>query len=112
MIFQYHKLVRDKIPQNIEAKGNKCHYSILGEEEYQKELDKKLLEEVNEFLADHSIEEMADLLEVVETLQKVYHLEKEEIERVRLEKRAKKGGFENKVYLIDVEEKEKDDRER
>lgn len=32
MVYQYHKLVRDKIPQNIEAVGKKCSYSILEEE--------------------------------------------------------------------------------
>lgn len=93
MIYKYNKLVRDKIPQNIEAKGKKCSYYILEEDEYKKELDKKLFEEANEFIAEHSIEEMADLLEVIEAIQKSYNLEKEEIEKVRLEKKLKKGRF-------------------
>lgn len=44
MIYQYHKLVRDNIPQTIEKLGKKCSYHVLGEDDYQKELDKKLLE--------------------------------------------------------------------
>ena len=104
MIYKYNKLVRDKIPQNIEALGKRCHYYVLNEEEYKKELDKKLLEEANEFIADHNTEEMADLIEVIEAIKKSYNFESEEIEKVRLEKKAKKGGFEEKLYLIEVEE--------
>lgn len=104
MIYKYNKLVRDKIPQNIEALGKRCDYYVLNEEEYKKELDKKLLEEANEFIADHSTEEMADLIEVVEAIKKSHNLKNEEIEKVRLEKKAKKGGFEEKLYLVEVEE--------
>ena len=104
MIYKYNKLVRDKIPQNIEALGKRCHYYVLNEEEYKKELDKKLLEEANEFIAAHNTEEMADLIEVIEAIKKSYNFESEEIEKVRLEKKAKKGGFEEKLYLIEVEE--------
>lgn len=104
MIYKYNKLVRDKIPQNIEALGKRCDYYVLNEEEYKKELDKKLLEEANEFIADHSTEEMADLIEVVEAIKKSNNLKNEEIEKVRLEKKAKKGGFEEKLYLVEVEE--------
>jgi len=107
----YNKLVRDKIPQEIETVGKKCSYSILEEEGYQKELDKKLLEEANEFIADHSAEEMADLMEVIEAIQKTHHLEKEKVETIRLEKKTKKGGFEEKIYLIEVEEEENNEVE-
>ena len=62
MTYKYNKLVRDKIPQNIETLGKKCNYYVLEEKEYEKELDKKLLEEANEFIADHSKEEIADLI--------------------------------------------------
>lgn len=111
MIYKYNKLVRDKIPENIEAKGKKCSYYVLEEDKYKKELDKKLLEEANEFIVDHSIEEMADLIEVVEAIQKTHHLEKEEIEKVRLDKKSKKGGFDEKLYLVEVEEKENNELE-
>ncbi len=104
MIYKYNKLVRDKIPKSIEALGKKCNYYVLEEKEYKKELDKKLLEEANEFIADHSIEEIADLMEVVEAIKKSYNLKNEEIEKIRLEKKSKKGGFEEKIYLMEVEE--------
>ena len=49
MIYKYNKLVRDKIPEEIENQGKECKYEILDDEKYSKELDKKLLEEVNEY---------------------------------------------------------------
>lgn len=104
MIYKYNKLVRDKIPQNIQELGKKCNYYVLEEDQYKKELDKKLLEEANEFIADHSTEEMADLIEVIEAIKKSYNLENEEVEKVRLKKKAKKGAFEEKLYLVEVEE--------
>lgn len=104
MIYKYNKLVRDKIPQNIEKIGKKCNYYILGEKEYKKELDKKLLEEANEFIVDHSIEEMADLIEVIEAIKKSHNLENKEIEKIRLTKNIEKGSFEEKLYLVQVQE--------
>lgn len=104
MIYKYNKLVRDKIPQNIQELGKKCNYYVLKEKQYKQELDKKLLEEANEFIADHSTEEMADLIEVIEAIKNTHNLENEEIEKIRLEKKNKKGGFEEKIYLLEVEE--------
>ena len=45
--YTYNKLVRDKIPEEIENQGKECKYEILDDEKYSKELDKKLLEENN-----------------------------------------------------------------
>lgn len=59
------KLVRDRIPEIIKNDGKMPIMEILSDEEYLKELDKKLSEEVAEYQADKSIEEMADILEVV-----------------------------------------------
>lgn len=56
------KLVRDKIPQIITDAGKKPITEILEQERYLEELDKKLEEEVAEYQADKSIEEMADVL--------------------------------------------------
>ena len=71
MIYKYNKLVRDKIPSEINAKpGRKCSYFIMNDEDYDKALDDKLTEELNEYKEDHSIEELADLMEVVTAIMK------------------------------------------
>lgn len=42
MIKKYNKLVRDRIPEIIEASGNTCVTEILSYEDYLKMLDAKL----------------------------------------------------------------------
>ena len=105
MKYKYNKLVRDKIPEEInKIEGRKANYKILDEEEYQKELDKKLFEEAHEFVEEHSIEELADLMEVINAEIKVRNINYEDIEEVRKIKAEKKGKFENKIYLNYVEQ--------
>ncbi len=106
MVYTYNKLVRDKIVENIELKGSKCTYKILDDEKYSKELDKKLLEEANEYITDHSIEEMADLMQVITDICKSRNLNKDDIEKTMQQKYDKKGGFSKKIYLKTVEEDE------
>lgn len=90
MLYKYHKLVRDKIPENIQKAEKKCHYQILDEDNYKKELDKKLVEEVSEWMVEHSIEEMADVMEVIEAIQKNEKIEKVKLETIKRDKKQKK----------------------
>lgn len=92
------KLVRDKIPQIIIADGKKPITRILDDEEYLEELDKKLDEEVAEYQVDKSIEEMADVLEVLFAICEARGHSVEELMEVRNTKREKRGGFEQKIY--------------
>ena len=61
----YHKLVRDRIPEIIEASGKSCVTEILSDADYLELLDAKLDEELAEYHKDQNIEELADLLEVI-----------------------------------------------
>ena len=99
----YNKLVRDKIPELIESDGGKCVTHILSEKEFITALETKLDEEVAEYHADKNLEEMADVLEVLRTIciAKGYTLE--ELEQLRAKKAAKKGEFEEKIFLEYVE---------
>lgn len=108
----YNKLVRDKIPENINSmEGRKCNYKILNNYEYLKELDKKLFEEAHEFVEEHSVEELADLMEVIFAIMKDENISIEEVENARKIKNSKKGSFNDKIYLIDVEQEKIDERE-
>ena len=60
----YNKLVRDNIPEIMIKNGAKPVTRILSEEEYLSELNKKLLEEVNEYLESEDVMEIADILKV------------------------------------------------
>ncbi|MGC6174074.1 phosphoribosyl-ATP pyrophosphohydrolase [Lacrimispora sp. 38-1] len=96
---KHNKLVRDKIPELIEREGRKAKYHILSEEEYLAALDEKLLEEVEEYQEDKSLEEMADVLEVLYAICKARGYTEEELEVKRREKFIKRGGFEKKLFL-------------
>lgn len=92
------KLVRDKIPQIIIADGRTPIVRTLSDEEYLSELDRKLNEEVAEYQADKSLEEMADVLEVLLAICEARGHSVDELMEVRDKKREKRGGFRDKVY--------------
>jgi len=103
-LVDHNKLVRDKIPDIIENSGRKAIYHLLSEAEYLIALDEKLFEEVNEYQADKSLEEMADVLEVLYAICKARGYSIEELEGKRLEKLIHRGGFEKKLFLEYSEE--------
>lgn len=57
------KLVRDRIPDIIEADGKTCITEVLDQVTYLQMLDEKLTEELTEYQESNSMEELADLLE-------------------------------------------------
>lgn len=104
MIKKYNKLVRDRIPEIIEASGKICVTEILSDEKYLKMIDAKLDEELAEYHKDQNIEELADLLEVIRAAAIARGYSIEELEKVRAEKAEKRGGFKNKLLLLEVQE--------
>lgn len=98
----YNKLVRDKIPDIIASQGKKCVTDILKDDEYLKMIDEKLNEELKEYYEDGSIEELADLLEVIYAAAKARGYTAEQLEDIRREKLLKRGGFEKKILLKQV----------
>lgn len=99
----YNKLVRDKIPEIIEASGKTCETEILSDEEYLQMLDKKLDEELAEYHQEQNIEELADLLEVLYATAKARGYSIKELDHVRIEKQKTRGGFDEKILLKSVE---------
>ena len=105
MIYKYNKLVRDKIPEQINnVSGRNAIWHILDDEKYLKELNKKLLEEAHEFIEENSTEELADMMEVIETIMQVKNIDWEQVKKAQKDKKKRKGGFQNKIYLELVEE--------
>ena len=98
----YNKLVRDRIPEIIEDKGDKCEIKILSDEEYLKLIDEKLDEELAEYHSDQNIEELADLLEVIHAAAIARGYTIEQLEAVRAKKVKERGGFKKKILLISV----------
>lgn len=98
----YHKLVRDRIPEIIEIDGKKCDCETLSDEDYISLLDQKLNEELAEYQESKCLEELADLLEVMQAVVKARGWTMEQLESLRAEKAAKRGGFEKKLLLKEV----------
>ena len=100
----YYKLVRDRIPEIIEADGKTCVCETLSDDDYLTLLDQKLNEELTEYQESKSLEELADRLEVMQAAVKARGWTLEDLERVRADKAAKRGGFEKKILLKEVRE--------
>ena len=99
----YNKLVRDKIIDIIEADGRIAKYRILDDNEYRQELNKKLQEEVKEYLEDNNVEELADIVEVIYGILNSMDVSIKEFEKIRTNKQEKRGAFEKKIYLEEAE---------
>lgn len=103
----YNKLVRDKIPQIIEAQGKTANVRVLSDVEYQVMLNQKLHEEFLEYThanENNQVEELADLVEVVYAILESNGVSIEEFEKLRKEKIEGRGGFKEKLFLVSVEE--------
>ena len=100
----YNKLVRDRIPEIIEASGKTCTVETLTDEQYIAMLDAKLNEELAEYQESKSLEELADLLEVMGAVVKARGYSWDELTEARKKKREERGGFEKKILLKEVYE--------
>lgn len=121
------KLVRDRIPNIIIGHGLSFKARKLDAVEFENELTNKLIEEANEVAEkvqwlnhkceqepvskeEHTLdmqeikEELADVLEVYVHLVKSLGLTTNDIEVAANEKRAKRGSFEDRIYLEWVED--------
>ncbi|WP_058302945.1 nucleoside triphosphate pyrophosphohydrolase [Gorillibacterium timonense] len=103
----YNKLVRDRIPQIIEESGSSPRTRILSDDEYGQHLQIKLREETEEYFSaatsQEALEEMADMLEVMRALAVRHGASWGQLEAIRAKKAEARGGFEERVYLIDVQ---------
>ena len=106
MTGKYNKLVRDKIPVIIEKQGEKAITKILNQEDYRKQLEMKLLEEVNEVIESNKancLEELADVLEVITCLAEIYGSNINEVQSIQEKKKRERGSFKERIYLVEVQ---------
>ena len=107
-IFKMKKLVRDKIVERIEGRGNKVESRILSDREYIDELKTKLkeelaeLDEVNFGDKENFKNELADFQLLVDYLLKINNISKKELLEFQKEKSDKMGGFDRKIFIDTV----------
>ena len=101
---EYMKLIRDRIPEIIEANGQTAHIRVLSEEECVAALEKKLIEEVGEYLEGKELSELADILEVVQALAENVGVSFDELLAMKAEKQRTNGAFHKRLFLECVED--------
>ncbi len=104
--FYLQKLVRDKVVANCLDDPEVLHteYRELNKEEFRRELRRKIHEEAYEIpLGDdsreESLNELADLQEVVDTLRQDFGFSPAEVQQAMERKKQDKGGFEKRHYI-------------
>ena len=102
-MFRKEKLARDKIVKCMEDMGAQVYWRSLNEQEYTIALRKKLCEEALEVTdaktREELLEELADVYEVIDALKMTHGLIEEEIRLTQAQKREKKGGFFERIYI-------------
>lgn len=103
---EFNKLVRDKVPSNIEHSGELVSTSKLEGEYLLRALREKLIEEAVEVLdasdQDSIIGELADVKEVIDGIVDLLGIELSEISKRQTEKREKVGGFDTGTILLET----------
>ncbi|MBP9764702.1 nucleoside triphosphate pyrophosphohydrolase [Candidatus Babeliales bacterium] len=114
--FKQNKLIRDNILQLMQNNGSKLYWFELNDQDFQKQLKIKLVEESLEVQrTQNSIdltEELADVLEIVYSLAKSHGLSAKDLEQARLKKQKEKGGYEQKIFLSFAEHPKDSPQER
>ena len=100
------KLVRDYIPDQIAKNNLSVMYSFADEKDYKLYLERKLVEEVAEYLESNSSEELADILEVVFALAETKEISEKQLMKIRKSKRKKNGAFKNGIILKQIASEE------
>jgi len=99
----YNKLVRDRIPEIIEANGDKSVTRVLNDEAYRRALLEKLVEEARELLeSDGSLDERADIAEVLAAIDDLFAWSHEDIIAIKEDKKNNRGAFVARLYLEKV----------
>lgn len=99
---KYNKLVRDKIPEIIEASKKTCKIEVVSGDTKYKYLENKLREEVKEFIEDKNLEELADIMEVLYALADHLGYKEENLINKRKEKFNERGGFSKGIILKEI----------
>ncbi|WP_235193484.1 nucleoside triphosphate pyrophosphohydrolase [Exiguobacterium sp. AB2] len=103
---KHNKLVRDRVPEIIQASGKQVIVKQLNQAEHFEQARLKLYEKLKEYedtnIDEECLEELADILELAYELGRMHGASFDEMNAIREEKRERKGGFEKGLFLEEV----------
>ena len=105
MIRVYNKAIRDKIPEIIVESGYEPTIEQLSDEDFLKELEKKLEEEISEYKESRKVEELCDLIEIAYRIAELKGVSNTSFNEIREDKNKERGKFEKNLYLVQVNDK-------
>ena len=108
---EYNKLVRDRFPEIIQVSGKRCRVETMSEPEYRQALLAKLVEEAQEAWVaapENLLTELADLQEVIVSVLAAWHISPEKVQQIQDQRRAERGGFEQRLKLLWTEDGDED----
>lgn len=97
------KLIRDRIPELMEQRGQAFELATMSDEEYRRALLDKLVEEANEAVAaapEDLVKELADVHEVIDAIVAAFAVDRELLNEEQSRRRAERGAFEKKLRLL------------
>jgi predicted house-cleaning noncanonical NTP pyrophosphatase (MazG superfamily) len=100
---KYDKAIRDRIPEIIRTSGSTCVVKQLADNEFLTYLEKKLGEELSEYMNSKSVIELVDLIEVIIRIAELRNITSDELEEIRLKKKDERGGFEKNYLLLETQ---------
>lgn len=105
----YGKLIRDRIPEILEAEGLRYEVARLDDAAFRAALLAKLLEEAGEAAAvgdadaagdaDALARELADLYEVIDAIMELHEIEPAGVRALQARRREERGGFARRLAL-------------
>ena len=102
-LVKYDKLIRDRVPEIISNSGAKYKTHIANDDEYWEKLRTKLSEKVEEFLKDPSVDELADIVEIVHAIADFKFGGSGNVNDVKMVKFRERGGFEKRLILDETD---------
>lgn len=113
-IFQFKKLVRDKLRDMYAEIGQEITFRKLKGNELRVALRGKLIEEASEIpidagAHDNVIAELADVEQLLDDMKREYGITDEEVDIVKKKKFAKKGGFSEGIFVESIELRDDDE---
>lgn len=61
------------------------------------------MEEIHEYFESHSIEELADILEVIYRIAELKGVTQKQLEQIRAQKNKDRGPFSHNLFLVSME---------